>query len=322
MVLPSSSRHWFSPLEKVGQSRVLMTIFGRVLCPLQPSCLPPPHCARALLLSSFLIVADPIFFSFPLRLIFHRQNTTLFVPLSLSSPSYHSFPPPLSDSSCYCSGLSFLPKPASSAHPPSPRFTPLYCFLCSFPFHCFLCSPFSLLSFPSRKQWHPGLLRRLCTESWVCWPLACSGSIPVFLISPAAWGTRVCRFINVHTFSHVSTDTLVMDEFLRVLSLHLHTPTSMCLLMHAHFHTLPICVGTLAHTHTHTLHLLAVGLIAWKMNTKCRAKWLAGITLAVCSSPPALYRHETGAPPYLSLHSGYSWTSQLGKETQRDFCFC
>lgn len=92
MVLPSSSRHWFSPLEKVGQNRVLMTIFGRVLCPLQPSCLPPPHCARALLLSSFLIVADPIFFSFPLRLLFHRQNTTLFVPLSLSSPSYHSFP--------------------------------------------------------------------------------------------------------------------------------------------------------------------------------------------------------------------------------------
>lgn len=29
------------------------------------------------------------------------------------------------------------------------------------------------------------------------------------------------------------------------------------------------------HTHTHSLHLLAAGLIAWKMNTKCRAKWMA-----------------------------------------------
>lgn len=319
MVLPSSSRHWFSPLEKVGQSRVLMTIFGRVLCPLQPSCLPPPHCARSLLLSSFLIVADPIFFSFPLRLIFHRQNTTLFVPLSLSSPSYHSFPPPLSDSSCYCSGLSFLPKPASSAHPPSPRFTPLYCFLCSFPFHCFLCSPFSLLSFPSRKQWHPGLLRRLCTESWVCWPLACSGSIPVFLISPAAWGTRVCRFINVHTFSHVSTDTLVMDEFLRVLSLHPHTPTSMCLLMHAHFHTLPICVGTLAHTHSTSWQrvwspgkwILNAGQNGWQ-----GSPWLCAAHLLLYTGMKLEHLHTClSTQDILGSHS-------LVRRHKEIFCFC
>lgn len=69
------------------------------------------------------------------------------------------------------------------------------------------------------------------------------------------------------------------------------------------------CLCTFTHTHgstiltrTHIFHLLAAGLIAWKMNTKCRAKWLAGITLAVCGSPPALCMHGAGAPLYLYLY--------------------
>lgn len=98
MVLPASSRLWFSPLEKVGQSWVLMTIFGRVLCPLQPSCLPPPRAARALLLSSFPLVVYPHFLCFLLLplLLLHHQNRALFIPLLVSlsahSAPYRSFP--------------------------------------------------------------------------------------------------------------------------------------------------------------------------------------------------------------------------------------
>ena len=169
MVLPESSRHGFSPLEKVGQSRVLMTIFGRVLCPLQPSCLLPRmlpgHCC---LVSSL----DPI------SSIFLHQHKTLLIPLSLSAQPrpYHSFPLlSLSLLSCYRSVLSSLPKPSSSVHPPSPCFTPLCRFLCSFPSLLPVFS-LSLLSFPSRKLLRPGLLCWLCTGSRVCWPLACSGT--------------------------------------------------------------------------------------------------------------------------------------------------
>lgn len=71
-----------------------MTIFGRVLCPLQPSCLPPPHAARALLLSSFPCLVYSRFSCF-LFLLCH-QNRTLFTSLLVSLSShfvpYHSFP--------------------------------------------------------------------------------------------------------------------------------------------------------------------------------------------------------------------------------------
>ena len=111
MVLPAPSRLWFSPLEKVGQSWVLMTIFGRVLCPLQPSCLPPPHAARALLLRAFPLVDYPHFLCFLLLLLLlHHQNRTLFIPL-LVSLSAHSAP--------YRSSPLFL----SPAHP----VTALFC---------------------------------------------------------------------------------------------------------------------------------------------------------------------------------------------------
>lgn len=90
------------------------------------------------------------------------------------------------------------------------------------------------------------------------------------------------------------TDTyaIYMSEY---LSLHTHVFVNAC----AHSHTL--MEAQYSHVHTF-LHLLAAGLIAWKMNTKCRAKWLAGITLAVCGSPPALCMHGAGAPLYLYLY--------------------
>lgn len=142
-----------------------MTIFGRVLCPLQPSCLPPQHAARALLppfprLSPFLVFSPPPSPPLPPLLI------PLLVSLSAHSAPYHSFPLlPFSCSSCYCAVLSFLPKPTPSAHPPSPRFTPLYCFLCSLPSHYFLCSPFLPYPSPAGSCAHPGLLHWLCTGS-------------------------------------------------------------------------------------------------------------------------------------------------------------
>lgn len=148
-----------------------MTIFGRVLCPLQPSCLAPLHAARALLLSSFPLVVYPHFFCFlPLLvLLLHHQNNTFHPPLGFFfcslCPLSLASPPLLSSSSCYCAVLSFLPKPTSSAHPPSPCFTPLYCFLCSFHFHYFLCSPFLPYPSPAGSCAHPGLLHWLCTGS-------------------------------------------------------------------------------------------------------------------------------------------------------------
>lgn len=200
-----------------------MTIFGRVLCPLQPSCLPPPWAARALLLLSSIPVSS-VFSSFFSSST--HQNRTLFTPLLVSlsahSAPYRSFPSSSSHSSCYCAVLSFLPKPASSAHPPSPRFTLLYCFLCSFPPHYFLCSPFLPYPSPAGSSAHPGLLHRLCTGSRVCWPLAYSSFIPVFLISPAARCTRVSKFINVRTSLHMCTDTFVIYKSVRVFSRHLH----------------------------------------------------------------------------------------------------
>lgn len=112
MVLPALSRLWFSPLEKVGQSWVLMTIFGPVLCPLQPSCLPPPHAARALLLSSFPLVVYPRFLYFLLLL------------LLLHPPEHNTFhPPPLDFSFCSLCPLSLLSLLLSPTHP----VTALFC---------------------------------------------------------------------------------------------------------------------------------------------------------------------------------------------------
>lgn len=82
LVLSASPRLCFSSLQKVGQSLVLMTIFGRVLCPLQPSCLPPQHAARALMLNSFTLVVYLHFLGFLLLLLVHcHQNRALFNPL-------------------------------------------------------------------------------------------------------------------------------------------------------------------------------------------------------------------------------------------------
>ena len=208
----------------------------------------------------------------------------------------------LSFLSCYCAVLSSLSKPSSSAHLPSPCFTPYYCFLCSFPSHYFLCSPFRSYPLPAGSccihVYSTGCA--LGAGSAGPWPIL---ALSLLLISPAARSTRASKFICTHTLTHVCTNSFVYCEPLRVLSLHLHTHTHILMLVlftRAQFVS-SMVIFTL--THTHTLHLLAAGLIAWKMNTKWRAKWLAGITLAVCSSLPVLCRHETGAPPYLSLHS-------------------
>lgn len=112
------------------------------------------------------------------------------------------------------------------------------------------------------------------------------------LISPAARCTRVTKFINTQAFSRVCKNTFVFHQPWRVSRLHLHTHTFGCDFPLSHM------PGLWEHTHT-VFHLLAAGSIAWKMNTKCRAKWLAGITLAVCSSPPALPCHKTRPPPCL-----------------------
>lgn len=145
MVLPASSKLWFRPLEKVGQSWVLMTIFGRVLCPLQPSCLPSPHAARALMLSFFPCLVYSRFSRFSsystTRTVFTCPLVSLF---PLFSP-HHLFCPLPCHTHAFTATLSFLPKPGSSAHPPPPCFTPLFCLFCSFPSHYFLCSPFSLI---------------------------------------------------------------------------------------------------------------------------------------------------------------------------------
>lgn len=136
-----------------------MTIFGRVLCPLQPSCLPPLHAARALLLSSFPLVVYPRFFCvllLLLLLLLHHQNRACFIPL-LVSLSAHSAPH---------HSLPLLPSPA---HP----VTALFClfspnplpplvlllpasplFAASFVLSLLITSrvpPLSALSFPSRK---------------------------------------------------------------------------------------------------------------------------------------------------------------------------
>lgn len=98
LVLPASSTLWWG---KVGQSRVLLTIFGRVLCPPQPSCLPPLLAARAPLLRSPLLACRLSLFSTispPLLFLplFHHPMRTLLNPLLVSMlplPSYHPVPP-------------------------------------------------------------------------------------------------------------------------------------------------------------------------------------------------------------------------------------
>lgn len=287
-----------------------MTIFGRVLCPLQPSCLAPLHAARALLLSSFPLAVYPHFFCFLplLLLLLHHKNRTLFIPLLVSfvapSAPYHSLPllsspaHPVTALFCLFSPNPLLP--LIHLLPASPLFT------ASFVLSLVItsCVPPFCLILPQQEAVHIQVYSTGCVQgARVCWPLAYSGSIPVFLISPAARSTRVCKFINLRTSSHMGTNTFVTYESVRVLSLHLHTHTHVFVNSGALAHSLNLCERVNTHAHTYSIHLLAAGLIAWKMNTKCRAKWLAGITLAVCSSPPALCRHETGAPPYLSPYS-------------------
>lgn len=156
MVLPASSRLWFSHFKKVGQSWVLMTIFGRVLCPLQPSCLPPLHAARALLFGSFPLAVSPHFLCFLLiLLLLHHQNRTLFNPLLvcllLTLPLIAPFPSSSLPLILLVHYFVFSPQThffrSSSFSPLHPSLLlPLF-----LSFSYFLRFPFSPLSFSSRK---------------------------------------------------------------------------------------------------------------------------------------------------------------------------
>lgn len=119
-----------------------MTIFGRVLCPLQPSCLPPPHAARALMLSSFPFLVVSCFSR--LLLLLHTRTEHSHLPLSisffLSLLLITSFLSPFVPLILL---LPFLPKP--SAQPPSPLFT------ASFVLSLLPLFPISPLSCPCRK---------------------------------------------------------------------------------------------------------------------------------------------------------------------------
>lgn len=183
--LPPAAHIWsFLPhprfgAEKVGQRRVLLAIFGRVLCPPQPSCLPPLLAARALLLcpppscrpSRFSPISPP-----PPPPHLPSEGNVFEPDLSLCSLW------PLTTPLLPVTLLSFLPKPSSSAHPLSPCFPFLSSFLCSFPCSYFLCFPFSPLSSRSRKLSHLGLFQ-------------CAGSTGRYagtslLIICAAWRAR------------------------------------------------------------------------------------------------------------------------------------
>lgn len=94
--------------------------------------------------------------------------------------------------------LSFLPKPASSAHPLSPCFPLLSSFLCTFLCYYFLCFPFSPLSFSSRKHSHLGLFQCAGSTGRLCWHLVLN---------------HLCRlahaFANSLTCTGVCTQTLL-----------------------------------------------------------------------------------------------------------------
>lgn len=126
-----------------------MTIFGRVLCPLQPSCLPPPHSARALLLTSFLNVVDPIPSLFLSSLFFTTRtqpSSSLFLFLLLIAPFPLLLSPthPVTALVCLFSPNQLLP--LIHLLPASPLFTASFVL---FPFHYFLCSPFLSYPFPA-----------------------------------------------------------------------------------------------------------------------------------------------------------------------------
>lgn len=132
-----------------------MTIFGRVLCPLQPSCLPPPHAARALLLCSFPLIVYPHFL--------------LFSPSSPPPPAErNTFHPPLGFSFCSLCPLLLL-----SPLPSLLLILLLRCFVFSPQTHFFRSSSFSLL--------HPSLLLPLF------FPFSL---LPVLPLSPLSFPSR------------------------------------------------------------------------------------------------------------------------------------
>lgn len=188
---------------------MLLTIFGRVLCPLQPSCLPPLLAARALLLRP----PQPLLFVCPssrqsLRLSFSslpftigREHTSDLIPP----------PPPSSPMFFLLLFLSFLPKPAPSAHPLSPCFPPSFV-LSLVMTSCV--SPLSPLSFCNRKLVHLGLLRRVHQA-------LCIHPILNHLYPP---GACVHKFINVHWSVHADA---FMCKAVKVLILN-HALTSVC----------------------------------------------------------------------------------------------
>lgn len=247
MVLPASSRLWFSRLEKVGQSWVLMTIFGRVLCPLQPSCLPPLHAARALLLSSFPLVVYPHFFCFLLLLLLllhhHHQNRTRFNPLLVSlyahCAPYRSIPfllspaHPVTELFCLFSPNPLLP--LILLLPASPLFTS------SFVLSLLITScvpPFLPYPSPAGNCAHPGFSLAVHRELG---PLA-PGLFWLHPFVPNHLCSMTHVFANSLTYAHPHTcvPTLFMCQTVRVL---ICTPTPMCLLKHVHFHTHSICVS-------------------------------------------------------------------------------
>lgn len=117
-------------------------------------------------------------------------------------------PPPSSPLFFLLLFLSFLPKPASSAHPLSPCFPPSFV-LSLVVTSCV--SPFSPLSFCNRKLVHLGLLRRVHR----------SHPILNHLYPP---GACVHKFINMHWSVHADT---FMCKAVKVLILN-HALTSVC----------------------------------------------------------------------------------------------
>lgn len=275
-----------------------MTVFGRVLCPLQPCCLPPLHAAQSLpsyssvLLSTCFSTKSTTHFSSTISFFSaHHCTYQSFLVLLFSSHPVTTLLV-LSPQTLFCSSsfsllfpLLFVPVITSCVSPP-----------CSYP------SPPGSCSSP---VYSPGCA--LGAGSAGLWPV-----LP-FSHSPNQPRCTIHTCQKMYNCTHVLPHKLHTNSFVlfltqSVLSPHLQTGTHrfvtncplfhmLNLRQHINTHTQNL---SFFHTHTCTFQLLAAGLITWKMNTKSRAKWLAKITLAVCSVQLALCWIKTGPPLYLT----------------------
>lgn len=211
-------------------------------------------------------------------LCFHHKHWRLFLPFSFCRLLLLSFlsPQPPSLSSCFWAVLSFLPKPSCSAHPPSPRFTLLCCFLCSFPTHYFLCCPFLSYPFPAGNS-------SIQVYSFDCAVGAGSAglwlilALTLLLISLAAQCTHVSNIHkSKHIFCHVRINTFFMFFNLWGYEACIHF---FIFILYTQFVS-PL----LTHSHSYT-HIWPLGgrFDRLENDYKMQAKWLAGFTLDLSS---------------------------------------